>query len=70
VLKPVFPDSGQVVAPTTRSGILSSVDALQTRPTTRQGAETGAVDLNRLTNEVIQNIDRRIIAERERMGRI
>jgi hypothetical protein len=36
----------------------------------RPPAPTPAVDVNRLTESVIQAIDRRIIAQRERMGRM
>jgi hypothetical protein len=32
--------------------------------------EANPVDVNRLTEQVIQAIDRRIIAQRERLGRI
>ncbi len=32
--------------------------------------DSGPIDLNHLTNHVIQAIDRRIIAQRERLGRI
>ncbi len=32
--------------------------------------DSGPIDLNHLTNQVIQAIDRRIIAQRERLGRI
>lgn len=52
-------------------------DAMATHQPSRQEAQAGPpattpgrVDLNRLTDQVIQAIDRRIIAERERMGRI
>jgi hypothetical protein len=70
VLKQASIQSDQAVSRARPVGVLSPDDALQTRPTPRQQPATAGVDLNRLTNEVIQTIDRRIIAERERMGRI
>jgi hypothetical protein len=35
-----------------------------------QTSDFPPIDLNRLTDQVVQAIDRRIIAHRERMGRI
>ncbi len=44
------------------------------RPWTAEGgcrtASPEAIDVNRLTDQVIQTIDRRIVAQRERMGRL
>jgi hypothetical protein len=47
--------------------------ASRTRPATAQvpgHGELPSLDLNRLTDQVVQAIDRRIIAQRERLGRV
>jgi hypothetical protein len=74
-----FPWAGSVprvlyrpAAPSTASeSQLASVQS--PRPKTRDpisAFDRAAVDVTRLTNEVVQAIDRRIIAQRERLGRI
>jgi hypothetical protein len=70
VLKQVSVERDHTVTRARQSGVLSSNDTLPTRPSIPKEPGTGAVDLSRLTMEVIQNIDRQIIAERERMGRV
>lgn len=48
----------------------SASHIFQSAVPTQRGPDFGSVELDRLTDQIIQTIDRRIVAHRERMGRI
>jgi hypothetical protein len=58
------------LAPTVDNETLMAPRAIQPKPSGQIGQPLGAIDVNRLTDQVVQAIDRRLLAHRERMGRI
>ena len=69
IRRAVHIESEDLRAPSSRPRRTGTIDDYQ-KNATSSAAKTVPVDVNRLTEQVIQNIDRRIVAQRERFGRL
>lgn len=72
VIKQIMPESTAVgsAAPSLNQESLMSPRAIQPKSLGQMGQSLAEIDVNRLTDQVVQAIDRRLIAHRERMGRV